>query len=76
LGRTYEVKRAGGLVDTSANVKLRAKTPGGNAEVCEFQVEGLERAYNFPVGARDLQSNSAALLGVFHSQSQAGFRVA
>jgi hypothetical protein len=25
------------MVDTSVKVKLRAKTPGGNAEVCEFQ---------------------------------------
>jgi len=36
-----------GMVDTSVKVKLRAKTPGGNAEVCEFQ--GAQGAAASPV---------------------------
>ena len=36
LGRTYEVKRPGDG-RYFVKIKLRAKTPGGNAEGCEFQ---------------------------------------
>ena len=76
------------MVDTSVKVKLRAKTPGGNGEVCEFQGSSTSGSLprlavasaraavrrlrsragvQFLPGAGDPQSNSAMLLGVFHS---------
>ena len=52
----------GGVVDTSVKVKLRAKTPGGNGEVCEFQ-RGLEWPYRFrsaqEIRSQTLQCGSA-----------------